>query len=119
MVPPFTFSENTRPPEKIAGADTVVGKASAPDDRGKPFKSFPLTFDHPWAFRAASAGRCFYELKPELFLRWKSQVYGKQDELNVAALDSFAVAENRSEQIARGYWDWRSTLYRSSSQSSA
>lgn len=55
------------------------------------FKAFPLTFDHQWAFRASSAGRCFYEVKPELFLRWKSNVYSKQDDLNVAALDSFAL----------------------------
>lgn len=54
-------------------------------------KLFPLTNDHPWAFRAASAGRCFFEVDPKLFFRWKSMVYAKQEELNVAALDAFAL----------------------------
>ena len=55
------------------------------------FKAFPLTNEHPWAFRAASAGRCFYEFAPPLFLRWKSAVYAKQEELTVPALDNFAL----------------------------
>ncbi|MEO6324353.1 MAG: thioredoxin domain-containing protein [Thermoanaerobaculia bacterium] len=55
------------------------------------FKSFPLTNEHPWAFRAASAGRCFYESAPNLFLRWKAAVYAKQEELTVPALDNFTI----------------------------
>ena len=55
-------------------------------------KSFPLTDNHPWAFRAASAGRCFFERTPELYFRFKSNVYARQDELNVAAVDAFAFA---------------------------
>ncbi len=55
------------------------------------FKAFPLTNDHPWAFRASSAGRCFYEKSPALFLNWKSSVYARQEQLNVAALDTFAL----------------------------
>jgi len=54
-------------------------------------KGFPLTVTHPWAFRAASAARCFFERSPELYFRFKSNVYAKQDELNVAALDAFAL----------------------------
>jgi protein-disulfide isomerase len=54
-------------------------------------KSFPLTVSHPWAFRAASAARCFFEQSPELYFRFKSNVYARQDELNVAALDAFAL----------------------------
>ncbi len=53
-------------------------------------KAFPLV-DHPWAFRGASAGRCFFEQSLELFLRWKSQVYARQEQLTVADLDSFAL----------------------------
>src|SRR5207244_13155620 len=54
-------------------------------------KSFPLTNEHPWAFRAASAGRCFFQKEPSLFFRWKSNVYAKQDEMTVSALDAFAM----------------------------
>jgi protein-disulfide isomerase len=54
-------------------------------------KSFPLTNEHPWAFRAASAGRCFFQKDPSLFFRWKSNVYAKQNEMTVGALDSFAM----------------------------
>ena len=55
-------------------------------------KSFPLTDAHPWAFRAASAARCFFERSPELYFRYKSNVYARQEELNVAAVDAFSLA---------------------------
>ncbi|MFI5182323.1 MAG: thioredoxin domain-containing protein [Thermoanaerobaculia bacterium] len=55
-------------------------------------KSFPLTDAHPWAFRAASAARCFFEKSPELYFRYKSNVYARQEELNVAAVDAFSLA---------------------------
>jgi protein-disulfide isomerase len=54
------------------------------------FKSYPLTSIHSWAFRAASAGRCFFEKDPALFLSWKGAVYGRQEQLSVDALDAFA-----------------------------
>ncbi len=54
-------------------------------------KSFPLTVAHPWAFRAASAARCFFDRSPELYFRFKSNIYAKQEELNVAAVDAFAL----------------------------
>jgi len=53
-------------------------------------KLFPLA-DHTWAFRAASAAVCFLQQSPELFLRWKSQVYKRQAELDVAQVDNFAL----------------------------
>ena len=55
------------------------------------FKSFPLVNDHPWAFRASAAGRCFFEKDPALFFSWKSNVYGRQETLTVADLDTFAL----------------------------
>ncbi len=55
-------------------------------------KNFPLTASHPWAFRAASAGRCFFERSPELYFRYKSSIYNRQEELNVAAVDAFSLA---------------------------
>jgi protein-disulfide isomerase len=56
-------------------------------------KSFPLTGAHPWAFRASSAGRCFFDGPggTELFFRWKSNVYAKQDGLSVPQVDAFAL----------------------------
>ena len=54
-------------------------------------KNFPLTVAHPWAFRASSAGRCFFERSPELYFRFKSNIYARQDDLNVAAVDAFAL----------------------------
>jgi len=55
-------------------------------------KNFPLTASHPWAFRSASAARCFFERSPELYFRYKSNVYARQEELNVAAVDAFSLA---------------------------
>ena len=55
-------------------------------------KSFPLTGVHPWAFRASSAGRCFFDIQgADSFFRWKSQVYAKQEELSVPGIDAFAI----------------------------
>jgi len=54
-------------------------------------KSFPLTVSHPWAFRAASAARCFFDRNPELYFRFKSNIYAKQEQLNVAAVDAFSL----------------------------
>lgn len=54
------------------------------------FKAFPLT-DHPWAFRAASAGYCFEMKDPKLFSHWKSQVYSRQEQMGVSDLDTFAL----------------------------
>jgi protein-disulfide isomerase len=54
-------------------------------------KSYPLVQAHPWAFRAASAGRCLFQHEPGLFFRWKGNVFNRQDDLSVAALDAFAM----------------------------
>ena len=70
-------------------------------------KSFPLTGAHPWAFRASSAGRCFFDGPggADLFFRWKSNVYAKQDELSVPQVDAFAmdfaVANEIDEKVFR------------------
>lgn len=55
------------------------------------FKSFPLVNDHPWAFRASAAGRCFFEKDPALFFSWKSNVYSRQETLTVSDVDIFAL----------------------------
>lgn len=64
-------------------------------------KFFPLVSNHPWAFRAASAGLCFFGKEPELFARWKSNVYKQQDTLSVAAVDTFALDFALANDIPR------------------
>ena len=53
-------------------------------------KMFPIS-EHSWAFRAASAGRCFYEKDKEIFSNWKSSVFARQETLSVGELDTFAL----------------------------
>jgi len=53
-------------------------------------KAFPIA-DHAWAFRAASAGDCFFWKKPDLYNHWRSAVYGRQETLDVGALDTFSL----------------------------
>lgn len=70
------------------------------------FKPFPLVNDHPWAFRASSAGLCFFQKEPALFLRWKANVYSRQETLTVSDLDMFALdfasANDVPEESFRG-----------------
>jgi protein-disulfide isomerase len=78
--------------KRTADFEALVAKMSKELKIKRYIKSFPLTSAHPWAFRAASAGRCFFDLQgPESFFRWKSQVYAKQDELSVPGIDAFAM----------------------------
>lgn len=63
------------------------------------FKSFPLVNDHPWAFRASSAGTCFFRKDPALYFRWKSNVYARQDQLTVADVDAFALDFASSSEL--------------------
>lgn len=78
--------------KRTADFDALVAKLGKELRIKRYVKSFPLTGAHPWAFRAASAGRCFQELQGvDSFFRWKSQVYAKQDELSVPGVDAFAV----------------------------
>lgn len=56
------------------------------------FKFFPLTTEHPWAFRAASAGLClFQERGSSIFLRFKKYVYSQQETMTVPGMDMFAL----------------------------
>jgi protein-disulfide isomerase len=67
-------------------------------------KNFPLTGSHPWAFRAASAARCFFERSPELYFRYKSNIYARQEELNVAAVDTFSLAFAVDNGVPEAYF---------------
>jgi protein-disulfide isomerase len=73
--------------------ENLVAKLSKELKIRRYIKSFPLTTAHPWAFRASSAGRCFFDGPngADLFFRWKSNVYAKQDELTVPQVDAFAL----------------------------
>lgn len=67
-------------------------------------KNYPLTASHPWAFRAASAARCFFERGPELYFRYKSNIYARQEELNVAAVDAFSLAFAVDNGVPEAYF---------------
>jgi hypothetical protein len=78
--------------KRTADFDALVARLGKELKIKRYVKSFPLTGVHPWAFRAASAGRCFYDLQgADSFFRWKSQVYAKQDEMSVPGIDAFAI----------------------------
>ncbi|HKC26352.1 MAG TPA: thioredoxin domain-containing protein, partial [Thermoanaerobaculia bacterium] len=64
------------------------------------FKSYPLTMIHAWAFRASSAGRCFFAKDPALFLSWKSSVYARQENTSIDSLDAFAFDFAQSNGIS-------------------
>jgi protein-disulfide isomerase len=65
------------------------------------FKFFPLTSEHPWAFRASSAGFClFTQSGSELFLRFKKQVYAQQEQLTVPDMDLFALDYARANDVS-------------------
>ena len=78
--------------KRTADFDALVSKLGKELKIKRYVKSFPLTGVHPWAYRAASAGRCFFDLQgADSFFRWKSQVYAKQDGLSVPGVDAFAI----------------------------
>jgi protein-disulfide isomerase len=50
----------------------------------------PLVTIHPWALPAAVAGRAIWHQKPDLFWKYKEQVYANQDKLSAFTIDDFA-----------------------------
>ena len=50
----------------------------------------PLMTIHPWAFAAAIAGRAVWHQKPDLFWKYKEQIYENQDKLSAFTIDEFA-----------------------------
>lgn len=77
--------------KRTADWTIVAGKLASSLKIRRFVKSYPLTDAHPWAFRAASAGRCLFQKDPALFFRWKGSVYNRQEQMDVASLDSFAL----------------------------
>ena len=90
--------------KRAADLDALVLKLGKELKIRRVSKSFPIS-EHTWAFRAASAGRCFYEKDKDAFYRWKSSVFARQETLSVGELDTFAldfaVANNISEEAFR------------------
>jgi hypothetical protein len=50
----------------------------------------PLVTMHPWALAAAIAGRAVWHQKPDLFWKYKEQIYANQDKLSAFTIDEFA-----------------------------
>ena len=49
----------------------------------------PLVTIHPWALPAAVAGRAIWRQKPDLFWKFKEQVYDNQEKLSAFTIDDF------------------------------
>jgi protein-disulfide isomerase len=66
---------------------------------------FPLVQNHPWAFRAAVAGRCIGALWPDRLLAFKDEMYRLQDTLSVETVDEavlgFLVQQSLDEKAFR------------------
>ncbi len=90
--------------KRAADLDALIFKLGKELKIRRVSKMFPIS-EHTWAFRAASAGRCFYEKDKDAFYRWKSSVFARQETLSVGELDTFAldfaVANNISEEAFR------------------
>jgi hypothetical protein len=90
--------------KRAADLDALVHKLGKELKIRRVSKTFPIS-EHTWAFRAASAGRCFYEKDKDAFFRWKSSVFSRQETLSVGELDTFAldfaVSNNISEEAFR------------------
>jgi hypothetical protein len=90
--------------KRAADLDALVLKLGKELKIRKVSKMFPIS-EHTWAFRAASAGRCFYEKNKDAFYSWKSSVFARQETLSVGELDNFAldfaVANGISEESFR------------------
>ncbi|MBK8598412.1 MAG: DsbA family protein [Holophagales bacterium] len=77
--------------KKRAGdLETLIHKLGKELKIRKVAKNFPIS-EHTWAFRAASAGRCFYEKDKDFFYNWKASVLARQETLSVGELDTFAL----------------------------
>lgn len=88
--------------KRTADWEPLLAKLSGQLTIKRYFKFFPLS-DHPWAFRAASAGSCFFQERgSELFLRFKKQVYGQQERMSVPGLDMFALDFARASEVPEG-----------------
>src|SRR2546430_4296891 len=70
----------------------------------------PLITIHPWAFSAAVAGRAIYRQNPDLFWKFKEQIYEFRSEEHTSELQSqsnlvcrllLEKKNNRDEQTAR------------------
>ena len=67
-----------------------VLREQLPDSYGETvrvvFKDFPLSGIHPWAVRAAVAGRAIYKLQPALFWEYHDWIFKNQEEITAENL---------------------------------
>ncbi len=91
--------------KRAADLDALVHKLGKELKIRRVSKLFPIS-EHTWAFRAASAGRCFFAKDKDAFFRWKSSVFARQETLSVGELDTFALDFAVSNDISES--DFRS-----------
>jgi protein-disulfide isomerase len=76
--------------KRAADLENLVAKLDKELKIRRVSKAFPIT-EHTWAFRASSAASCFYDRNKDLYHHWKAAVFGRQETLDVAELDTFAL----------------------------
>ena len=76
--------------KRAADLDALVARMGKELKIRRVSKAFPIA-EHTWAFRASSAGACFFSKRKELFASWKSSVFARQESLSVGELDTFAL----------------------------
>ena len=52
------------------------------------YKEFPIVAIHNWAWNAAIASKCVYEIRPDAFLRFRTLVFQKQSTITAATAKS-------------------------------
>jgi protein-disulfide isomerase len=70
-------------------------------------KTYPLTEIHPWSFRAASAAHCLFRKDPSLFFSFRSNVFARQEQLEISSLDAFVLdfaGANGALDDLKGCW---------------
>jgi len=96
------FSDYQCPACKRAWEELQVVLAQMGDKVRHGLVNFPLVSSHPWSFAAAVAGTCVGELRPDLILVLKDEMYRLQDQITVETIGETVRGFARQYGIAEG-----------------